>query len=115
MKMAFGIVVANFGSIEEIKAELGITDAMPAEEIAVDPALNAEYTAFRKKFTIAITSGIALCLLGVIVLLLIESIFGENSNIPVIIFLFFIMVAVAIFVYFGMQNEKYEKLHNRGH
>ena len=52
----------------------------------------------------------ALCLLGVMVLLAIVNLFGENSNISVIIFLLFILAAVSIFVYFSMQSKKYEKI-----
>lgn len=104
---AFGQVILEFGSIEEIKKELGFSDYVANEETI---RVQEEYEAFRKRFHVAITLGVGLCIFAVILLIGLGNVMNENSVVPMILFLSVILVAVCIFVYFGMQNEKYEDL-----
>lgn len=110
---AFGAVVSEFGSIEEIRQELGLPEnpaGLTPAKPELPPALAEEYEAFRRKFAAGMTTGVTLCILAVVALLVMMNFWGEDSNVPVILFLCVIAVAVAIFVYFGLHSEKYEKL-----
>ena len=111
---AFGAVVSGFGSIEEIRQELGLPENSagdyPPAKPQVPPGLAAEYEAFRRKFAVGITAGVTLCILAVVALMVMMNFWGEDSNVPVILFLCVIAVAVAIFVYFGVHSQKYERL-----
>jgi hypothetical protein len=115
---AFGEVIADFGSIDEIRQELGYDGEERSEPAAgslhqtgrkLDAEFQKEYEQFKKKFAIAITAGVALCILAVIAMLVLDEIMPESSNIPLVAFLLIILAAVCLFIYFGMQEEKYER------
>lgn len=118
---AFGEVIADFGSIEEIREELGL--AQPRYESVLREGSHApsaplettdapsdpdDFNQFQKKFRLAITTGVVFCILALIGTLVTERVSGEDSNAPAIVFFCFIAVAVGIFVYFGMQYSAYE-------
>ena len=42
-------------------------------------------------------------------MLVLDEIMPESSNIPLVAFLLIILAAVCLFIYFGMQEEKYER------
>ena len=77
-----------------------------------------EVERFDKKFMKAIALGVALILVGVIVLIALYGlrIVGEESTIPTAILMGCITLAVPIFIYFGIQKEKYDiEEYNRAH
>lgn len=65
---------------------------------------------FNKKFTKAIAFGVALILVGVIVLIALYGmrLVDEESTLPVVALLGCVTIAVPIFTYFGIQKEKYD-------
>ena len=65
---------------------------------------------FNKKFTKAIAFGVALILVGVIVLIALYGMrmVNEESTLPVVLLLGCVTIAVPIFTYFGIQKEKYD-------
>lgn len=69
-----------------------------------------EIEEFNKKFTKAIALGVALILLGVIILISLYGIkiVNEESTIPVVVLMLCIAIAVTIFIYFGIQKDKYD-------
>lgn len=112
---ALGAVIAEFGSIDEIRQELGITeeqiDSPLFEETpshAIPEDLLRAYAAFRSQFAIAITAGVILCILAVVMCQVFQSIFG-NGTISIVVFFLLIAAAVGLFVYYGMQKSYWEE------
>jgi len=112
---AVGIVLADFGSMEELKEELGISDDS-LENTTLDPqvqknsALKEEYFSFKKKFGIAIAFAVVLFILSPAIYILLETSLGDNSPIAVFTLLLLIACGVGICIYFGIQNDKYKEL-----
>lgn len=112
---ALGAVIAEFGSMDEIRQELGITEeqnSIPLTEEnyprSIPEDLLQAYTAFRSQFAIAVTAGVILCILAVVMQQVFDSIFG-NGALSVMVFLLLIAAAVGLFVYFGMQKSYWEE------
>lgn len=115
---AIGIVISEFGNIDELVNELGIqkeaeNDTLPqisGEEVE-------EYLYLKKKVGNLIGFGVFLCILGVAMLILFHTLLsngvislglrGDAAEIPgVIILLVMVAVAVGIFIYSGMSFER---------
>ncbi|HKL80465.1 MAG TPA: permease prefix domain 1-containing protein [Mobilitalea sp.] len=117
---AVGIVISEFGNIDELVNELGIKK----EEVHDDqPFITREetysYLAAKKKLGVRISIGVFLCILAVATLILISTLYedgllwaGLSEDVGDIIGLIplfvLITIAVAIFIYSGMNFEKYE-------
>lgn len=105
---ALGTVVAEFGSVSELLGELG----QPIEDAAPAPVRNTfpeeEYRRFQRRFGIAIATGVCLCILGVILGGTADSL-GLGNWVPA---LFFTPIAIGVFlfIYFGVQEERYDEL-----
>lgn len=104
---AVGIILADIGSAENLKAELGITDTQP-QPTEADSEFLAQRAAFHRKFAIAIASGVALCICGIIAAAICDE-FTHNDALTSFAFFAPIAVAVAIFVYFGIREDWYEE------
>jgi uncharacterized protein with PQ loop repeat len=111
---AVGSVIANFGSIDEIAAELGIMQNNAASEESLylsDDEANT-YISESKKAGIWIGRGVWLILTGVSIMLGVDSYAVFESEIKgsfgVMFMLLAIAVAVAIFIIYGMRLNKYE-------
>lgn len=105
---AIGIILAGIGTVDELKAELGIREE--PHDIPKDDhnAFLTEHAAFQKQFAIAIAGGVALCILAVIAGAVTDELF-HNDILTVIMILGPIAIAVAIFVFFGIQEDWYEQ------
>jgi len=122
---AIGIVIAEFGNLDEIKEELGIgnntsyyEDTNSAKEVTfVSMDQVKEYIGMIGKFSNYIALGVMLCIFSPICLILLgglTEISAISENVAgfgglVVLFLF-IIVAVAIFIYTGNQMQDYEYL-----
>lgn len=109
---ALGIVMGEFGSVEELRQELNLPAEAPRAALPQDEAedLLREYTDFQKRFPVAITAGVVLCILGVALSeLLRRSGIGSEVRLHHIVFLGMLAVAVGIFVYFGIQENGYKR------
>lgn len=108
---AFGVVAGEFGSMEELRQELGLSlqaSAQPGPDLEPAGPLWEEYRCFRKKFTTAVTLGVVLCILGLVVwMILAQFWWATRLNLHHIAFLSIIAAAVGLFVYFGIQEESY--------
>lgn len=107
---AFGMVAGEFGSMEELRQELGLSAAPPQPGPAPEPAgaLWEEYRLFRKKFTAGTTLGVVLCILGLVVwMILAQFRWATALSLHHIAFMSIIAAAVGLFVYFGIQEESY--------
>lgn len=103
---AFGLVVAQFGNVEELKASLGVDPAIWYQDpLALTP--QEEYRAFKTKYALAIAAGVCMFFLGIIALLFLESLTGADSNLPVIAMLLFVMLGVAVIVAANILNSRF--------
>ena len=69
-----------------------------------------EIESFNKKFPKAIAIAVALILLGTIILIFLYGMkfVNEESTIPVVTLMSCVTIAVPIFIYFGIQKDKYD-------
>jgi hypothetical protein len=119
---AVGIVISEFGNIDELTSELGI-EPSPEEELM--PMLTdgevEDFMAVKRKSGLLIGIGVALCLTGVALLITITTSFetgllGGNFSedalnmFGLIAMLLLIVPAIAMFIYSGMKLEKYNYL-----
>lgn len=122
---AIGIVIAEFGNLDEIKEELGISNNtihneendFRQEEKTVSLNQAKEYVNMVGKFSNYIALGVMLCIFSPICLIFLGGLteisdFSENvAGFGGLVVLFlFIIAAVAIFIYTGNQMQDYEYL-----
>lgn len=69
-----------------------------------------EIEKFNKRFSIAIAVGVSLILIGTILLIFLYGmkLVNEESTLPVVILMAFVTIAVPVFIYFGIQKDKYD-------
>ena len=126
---AIGIVISEFGNIDELLKEMNINitpNTKPSLEKAMGPTVSLDgakdFINLKRKSARFIGLGVALILLGVATLIgslaLIKGqiILGQvNSNskdmFPIIMLFLFIVPAVGLFIYSGLQLEKYKESH----
>lgn len=116
---AIGIVISEFGNIDELVNELGIRkeEASGAKPVVTKEEVYA-YLAVKKTVGIQTAIGVFLCILAPALLILTSTLIENGilslgipesaSGIPgVIILLVLITIAVGIFIYSGMSQERY--------
>ncbi|WP_151735601.1 permease prefix domain 1-containing protein [Paenibacillus tengchongensis] len=121
---AVGIVISEFGNIEELAAELGIAPD-PAGEAELFRLLSeeeaTEYMSVKKRTGFLTGIGVALCLTGVSLMLLFNTLVEEGrfgsfasedaGDMLGLVAMFLLLVpAVGLFIYSGMKQEKYSYL-----
>lgn len=108
---AFGIVISQFGSMDELKRELGIEDQADYNTSdnskEIDSELTAEYEIFRKRYSVFGAIAVGLYILSGAFFMLFEAAFSELAGI--IAFFIPIAFATAIFVFFGMKDSRYQE------
>lgn len=97
---AFGMVISELGSIDELRWEFGI----PPED-ATNAGRDAEYQKFHQHFAVASAVAVALYIAAPLLFLLFEPA-GQALAFP--FFFLPIIIATGLFVYFGMQSERYD-------
>lgn len=114
---AVGIVISQFGNIDELLTELNIQreeNPMPeAEDSLIDAYLEASRKATRNA-----SLGTFLCILGPALLILLNTLFesgvwhisGDESTLALIPMFLFIVAGVGILIYSGMRMEPYKTL-----
>lgn len=112
---AIGIVISEFGNIDELVRELNIdstssyTESLP--HITREEADSILHS--KKNFGNIIAFGVWLCIMAPAVLVLFSSGYADNDNsmyIPFFPFFIMIAIAVALFIFSGLQLDKYEYL-----
>lgn len=121
---AIGIVISEFGNIDELLQELNLPEEKQMKSLPVVTAAQVrEYTDFKKWFGKRVALGVALCFMAVISLVLISTLVDEGiifSNfsaegkdiIGLVPFFLLIAAAVGIFIYSSSKEEKYKYLKN---
>lgn len=130
---AIGIVISEFGNIEELTAELGIESAMSQPEpFFYESNLLTEeevysYTIARKSSGFWTGLGVALCLAGVAFLLVLITlpqhfVMSSNSSsielgmlVGLIGMFVLITVAIGMFIYSGMKLNRFKHLEQSFH
>ncbi len=119
---AIGIVISEFGNIDELVRELGIdikTQAESGPTITMEEAEN--YMKDKVKYGKLIAIGVVLCILAPSMLifahnLIVDGVFGRATSIEtleglsIIPLFIFIAIAVGLFIYAGTQLDKYKYL-----
>lgn len=72
--------------------------------------LRTEHKAFRPRLAIAVAIGVTLCILAPVSMLLSVVLIGEDNSLSLVFLLSFIAIGVFLFVFYGIQDETYEKL-----
>lgn len=121
---AIGIVISEFGNIDELVSELGIHKSA---EVNTKPVVTQEevdrYLNVKRVMGIQIGIGVFLCILAPAMLILISHLLetqiipnnlSENaSGVPGLIILFLLIAAaVGLFIFSGMNFERYKYLEN---
>ncbi|CAH1059180.1 permease prefix domain 1-containing protein [Paenibacillus pseudetheri] len=118
---AIGIVISEFGNIEELTAELGI-HPVESEQVVNMPVLTEEeaytYMAARRSSGLWTGIGVFLCACGVALLIGLDTLF-ENKNailadkgsmLGLVGMSMLVAVAVGMFIYSGMKLERFKSL-----
>ena len=72
--------------------------------------LKADHKAFRPRLAVAVAIGVALCILAPVSMLLSVVLLGEENGLSLVFLLSFIAIDVFLFIFYGIQDETYEKL-----
>ena len=72
--------------------------------------LKADHKAFRPRLAVAVAIGVALCILAPVSMLLSVVFLGEENGLSLVFLLSFIAIGVFLFIFYGIQDETYEKL-----
>ena len=114
---AIGIVISEFGNIEELTAELGIHSAGPEQ---VMPVLTEQevyaYTAARRSSGLWTGLGVLLCVSGVALLLVLSTLLAAKGSRYTGMVLgqagMFMLIAVGVgmFIYSGMKLGRFKRL-----
>ncbi|WP_404987586.1 permease prefix domain 1-containing protein [Clostridium culturomicium] len=124
---AIGIVISEFGNIDEIIREFEIEVNQPSRNVTSEkenlPSMDLEeakkYLRETKKCNFLISIGGALCMMGAAVLVFMYQLYDDGIIFrglvedkamitPLIILLAFVGVAVALFIFAGISMEKYK-------
>lgn len=133
---AVGIVISEFGNIDELLEEMNLLPkaTQAPENTQTDKAFSSsndsplmsmkevqEYLSLYTRAAKAIALGVALCILGVSLLLLFEQLYNDNIFRSVLIMdgddlfglislFLFVAIAVGLFIQSGMSLSKYENV-----
>lgn len=127
---AVGQVISEFGNLDELAEDLGISDAVESSRTAGTKSEKImprqflsdgevdQFLVHKKGFARRIAFGVLLLIISPTVLIATGTFFGdditEKMSLPGLIFLFFaIAVAVGLFVISGVADEKHEALEHR--
>nr|WP_312578665.1 permease prefix domain 1-containing protein [Sedimentibacter sp.] len=107
---AIGIVISQFGSIDELKAELGIDDSINDYNISAINIINIEelkneYFKFRSKTPFFYAVAVILYILAPLFFVTLE-----DYNLDFITFYSLIAIATGIFVYHSLKNKYYIRM-----
>lgn len=85
-------------------------DELIQQEVSVEHKMKKkDYLAFFHKFALAMAIGVALVMLGVVSVLIMEAVMPKNSDLIAVPFFGFVLVAVIIFVYVGLERSEFDR------
>lgn len=122
---AVGQVISEFGNLEELAEQLGISREVteandPDAQIAMSEAEVANFIAESKRNAYRFSAGIVICILSPVVLIMLKVLDDQNfiaenlaSAIGVGVLLAMIGIGVYFFVTAGVSSERYEELEHQ--
>jgi len=117
---AIGIVISEFGNVNELLEEMGIDpEENKGDYTLIDVEESRKFISLKNKTSRLIGIGVGLILLGVSLLILISLLVDRNlilqtlpkntrETIPVIILLLMVIPAVVLFIYSGTKLQKFK-------
>ena len=105
---AVGIILADIGSADDLRAELGLPEEPRTAPRADHSAFFAERAAFHRRFAIGVPLGILVIICGIIAGAVCDE-FTHNDGITAIGFFVPMAIGIAILVYRGIREDWYEK------
>ena len=114
---AIGIVISEFGNIEELVTELGIyQEAQAYDQQLVTREEIEDYLSAKQRMGRQIGFGVFLCIFGAAMLILTSSLLEGADRISsavadapgIILFFVLVSIAVGLFIYSGMFFERYQ-------
>lgn len=118
---AIGIVISEFGNIDELLNELDMEIPKEGAENALSKETVLQYLEDKKKTSFIISIGVSLCIIGGALLILINQLieseiifkgFPERVTdvVPLVPLFILILPAIALFIYSGQVMEKYNAI-----
>ena len=114
---AVGIVISEFGNLDELADSLGISEAVTENPVEDKPMLSMdrvkEYLSMNNTRAILTPLGIALCILSVVSPILAEilpdalDVIGAGGMFGII------AIAVGLFIFSGIKNKEYAEVRNK--
>ena len=114
---AVGIVISEFGNLDELADSLGISEAVTENPVEDKPMLSMdrvkEYLSMNNTRAILTSLGIALCILSVVSPILAEilpdalDVIGAGGMFGII------AIAVGLFIFSGIKNREYAEVRNK--
>ncbi len=114
---AVGIVISEFGNLDELADSLGISEAVTENPVEDKPMLSMdrvkEYLSMNNTRAILTSLGIALCILSVVSPILAEilpdalDVIGAGGMFGII------AIAVGLFIFSGIKNKEYAEVRNK--
>lgn len=114
---AVGIVISEFGNLDELADSLGISEAVTENPVEDKPMLSMdrvkEYLSMNNTRAILTPLGIALCILSVVSPILADilpvdiNIIGAGGMFGII------AIAVGLFIFSGIKNKEYAEVRNK--
>ncbi len=107
---ALGKVISGFGNIDELIAEMKLN--LPGQTSVQEPSYKVskmeaeDWLKSKRKYGLLTSIGVFLCLAGVAVFILMDVV-SANIALSIAVLLSIIAVATGLFIYSGMQLEKF--------
>lgn len=116
---SIGIVISEFGNIDELITELGIDVSSKESTIIIDQEEALKYLNAKKHSSFLVSIGVSLCIIGAALLILVSDLaerrvilgnFSDNAISTISLAPLFILLvpAIALFIYSGVKLEKYK-------
>ena len=114
---AVGIVISEFGNLDELADSLGISEAVTENPVEDKPMLSMdrvkEYLSMNNTRAILTPLGIALCILSVVSPILADILPVDLDIIGAGGLFSLIAIAVGLFIFSGIKNKEYAEVRNK--
>lgn len=114
---AVGIVISEFGNLDELADSLGISEAVAENPDENKPMLSLErvkeYLGMISQHSILVPLAIALCIFSVAFNIIADAIPGFPSALGVVLMFLSIGVAVGLFIFEGIRKNEYKEIYKK--
>lgn len=114
---AVGIVISEFGNLDELADSLGISEAVAENPDENKPMLSLErvkeYLGMISQHSILVPLAIALCIFSVAFNIIADAIPGFPSTLGVVLMFLSIGVAVGLFIFEGIRKNEYKEIYKK--